>query len=83
MEQNDTTMKQPRTGLSIQRQTYLAIGSLSFLGIILGVLASGWYLIIPALLSIGMITAGIIGTCTMTKFLAMLPWNEYHSGDIT
>jgi hypothetical protein len=49
---------------------------------LLAVLRSMWWLILPALLGVGMITAAAFGTCNMTRFLSWLPWNERHSGDI-
>ena len=69
--------------MSLQRQTYLALGVLTLTGLVLGVLVSPWWLLLPALLGVGMITAATFGVCTMTRLLASIPWNPSHSGDIT
>lgn len=69
--------------MSLQRQTYLVLGSLVLLGLALGLWVSRWWLILPALMGLGMLTAATIGTCTMTRVLGAMPWNEPHSGDIS
>lgn len=69
--------------MSLQRQTYLVLGLLLELGLALGVWVSIWWLLLPALLGLGLITAATFGRCTMTRVLGALPWNPSHSGDIT
>ncbi|HSO22816.1 MAG TPA: hypothetical protein VLT81_07905 [Chondromyces sp.] len=68
--------------MSLQRQTYLVIGLLVELGLALGVWVSAWWLLLPALLALGMITAALSGICTMTRVLGALPFNPSSSGDI-
>jgi hypothetical protein len=68
--------------MSLQRQTYLVIGLLVELGLALGVWVSAWWLLLPALLALGMITAALFGICTMTRVLGALPFNPSSSGDI-
>ena len=68
--------------MSLQRQTYLVIGLLAELGLALGVWVSVWWLLLPALLAFGMITAALSGICTMTRVLGALPFNPSSSGDI-
>jgi hypothetical protein len=68
--------------MSLQRQTYLVIGLLVELGLALGVWVSAWWLLLPALLGLGMITAALSGICTMTRVLGALPFNPSSSGDI-
>jgi hypothetical protein len=69
--------------MSLQRQTYLVLGLLVEIGLLLAVIHSVWWLVLPALLGLGMITAAAFGVCNMTRMLSWLPWNERHSGDIT
>lgn len=69
--------------MSLQRQTYLVIGLLVELGLLLAVTVSVWWLLLPAFLGLGMITAAVFGVCTMTRVLGTLPWNPSSSGDIT
>jgi hypothetical protein len=68
--------------LSLQRQTYLVLGVLVLLGSALAVWVSPWFLLLPAALGLGMITAGTFGVCTMTRVLSNLPGNPRHTGDI-
>jgi hypothetical protein len=69
--------------MSLQRQTYLVLGLLVEAGLLLAVLVSTWWLLLPAFVGLGMLTAGAVGVCTMTRVLSLLPGNERHSGDIT
>ncbi len=69
--------------MSLQRQTYLVIGILVLAGLALGVIFSAWWLLVPAVLGLGMVTAATFGVCTMTRILGAMPWNPSHSGDIS
>ncbi len=68
--------------MSLQRQTYLVIGVLLEIGVLLAWLDSDWWLILPALVGLGTLTAAASGVCNVTRFLSWLPWNEPHSGNI-
>jgi anaerobic C4-dicarboxylate transporter len=81
--EHKTTVGEDRQHLSLQRQTYLVMGVLLVAGIILGSFVSLWWLLLPLALSIGMLSAGILGTCNMTRILSFLPGNPPHSGDIS
>jgi uncharacterized transporter YbjL len=69
--------------MSIQRQIFLALALFVLVGLALGVWVSPWWLLLPAGVGLGMLSAAIIGTCTMTRVLGAMPWNETHSGDIS
>jgi hypothetical protein len=68
--------------MSLQRQTYLALGLLVEIGLLLGVVLSVWWLLLPAFIGLGMLTAATFGVCNMTRVLSRLPGNERHSSDI-
>ncbi len=68
--------------MSLQRQTYLVVGSMVLLGVILGFWISPWWLLLPTLMGVGMIVAAVLGFCNMTRLLSKLAWNEAHSGKI-
>lgn len=68
--------------MSLQRQTYLVLGLAVELGLALALWVSVWWLLLPAFIGLGMITAALFGVCTMTRLLSALPWNPSHSGDI-
>ena len=68
--------------MSLQRQTYLVVGFIVLAGVTLGVWVSSWWLLLPALMGVGMLVAAVLGFCNMTRLLSKLPWNEPHSGKI-
>ena len=70
------------TDMSLQRQTYLVVGFIVLLGVVLGFWVSRWWLLLPTIMGVGMLVAAAIGFCNMTRLLSKLPWNEPHSGRI-
>lgn len=63
-------------GLSLDRQTQIAIGFLCFLGVLLGAFVHSWFYALPGFFGLGLIFAGISGSCGMTQVLAKMPWNK-------
>lgn len=62
--------------LDIMRQVQVVAGSLVAIGVLLGVAASPWFLIIPGFVGCGLAFAGLSGWCGMAKLLAVMPWNR-------
>jgi rhodanese-related sulfurtransferase len=62
--------------LPLMRQVQIAAGSLVLLGTVLAILASPWFLVIPAFVGAGLVVAGITGFCGMARLLARMPWNR-------
>ncbi len=62
--------------LPVMRQVQIAAGSLVVLGVALGVLASPWFLILPAFVGCGLVFAGATGWCGMARLLGAMPWNR-------
>lgn len=62
--------------ISLLRQMQIATGALAVLGILLAVLASPWFMALSALVGVGLILAGITGSCAMSRLLAFMPWNR-------
>lgn len=65
-----------RHGISLMRQVQLIIGCINLLGLGLGLSHSPWWLGIPLFTSIGLLVAGITGTCGLALLLARMPWNR-------
>jgi rhodanese-related sulfurtransferase len=65
-----------RTPLSLQRQVQIASGSLVLLGTLLGGIVSPWFLLLSGAVGVGLVYAGVSGTCGMTTLLARLPYNQ-------
>jgi rhodanese-related sulfurtransferase len=61
---------------ALERQVRLTAGALVALGVLLAVLVSPWWLIVPAFVGCGLIFAGVTGLCLMGEALARLPWNR-------
>jgi rhodanese-related sulfurtransferase len=68
-----TDRRQP---LELQRQVQIGAGSLAFIGTVLGVIVSPWFLAVPAFVGAGLMTAGVTGFCGMAQLLMRAPWNK-------
>ena len=68
--------KRQRTPLSLQHQVHIVAGSLVLLGTVLGVIASPWLLVLSGGVGLGLLYAGLSGTCGMATLLAHLPYNQ-------
>ena len=62
--------------IDIMRQVQIGAGSLMLLGVLLGVLASPWFLLLSAFVGTGLVFAGVTGFCGMARLLALMPWNR-------
>jgi rhodanese-related sulfurtransferase len=71
-----TTTRGQQAPLSLQRQVQIVSGSLVLLGTLLGVLGSPWFLLLSGAVGIGLVYAGVSGTCGMATLLARLPYNQ-------
>ncbi|MFY9854212.1 MAG: rhodanese-like domain-containing protein [Terracidiphilus sp.] len=58
----------------------LAAGLLGFVGVLLAVTVSQWWLILPGFVGGGFVFAGCTGFCPMGEVLARLPWNRPRRG---
>lgn len=62
--------------ISLERQVRIAAGIFVFLGTLVGVLVSPYWLILPGFVGAGLIFAGLTDTCGMGMLLAKMPWNR-------
>jgi len=62
--------------LELQRQVQIGAGSLAFLGTLLGLTVSPWFLAVPLLVGGGLTIAGVTGFCGMAMLLTRAPWNR-------
>ncbi len=69
--------------LELQRQVQIGAGGLAFLGTLLGLLVSPWFLAVPLFVGAGLLTAGITGFCGMARLLVHAPWNRSTYGGPT
>ncbi len=69
--------------ISLEGQVRAIAGSLIILGVGLGVTISSWFLLIPTLVGVGLLHAGLTDSCLMGMLLSKLPMNRIgnsHSG---
>ncbi|MFG0305793.1 MAG: rhodanese-like domain-containing protein [Phycisphaerales bacterium JB040] len=64
----------PRIG--VMRQVQITAGFLVTLGVVLGLVASPWFLAISAFVGCGLMFAGLSGWCGMAMLLGRMPWNR-------
>lgn len=62
--------------LPVMRQVQLTAGFLVTLGVVLGVVASPWFLALSAFVGCGLMFAGATGWCGMAMLLGRMPWNR-------
>jgi rhodanese-related sulfurtransferase len=65
-----------RQPLELQRQVQIGAGGMAFLGTLLGILVSPWFLAIPLFVGAGLLTAGVTGFCGLARVLVHMPWNR-------
>jgi rhodanese-related sulfurtransferase len=65
-----------RRPIEVMRQVQIVAGSLVILGVLLGVLASPWFLLLAGFVGCGLVFAGVTGWCGMARLLALAPWNR-------
>ena len=70
------TLSDARQPLEMMRQVQIGGGALILLAVIFGWLVSPLFLLLGAAVGVGMLHAGITGSCAMTSVLEPMPWNR-------
>ncbi len=65
--------------IDLEGQTRLTIGATLLVSVAAVYWGSAYFLLIPAFLGIGLVRAGITGTCPLTNGLARLPMNTQNN----
>lgn len=65
-----------RQPIEIMRQVQIIAGSLIILAVAAGWLIGPAFLALAVLVGVGMLHAGVTGSCAMAKLLEPLPWNR-------
>jgi rhodanese-related sulfurtransferase len=65
-----------RVPIDIMRQVQIAVGGMILLGVLLTLLVSPWFVLVPAMAGAGLLVAGTTGFCGMARLLAVMPWNR-------
>lgn len=72
----DTVKASGACVLSIMQQVQLIVGVMVVLGVVLALTLSPFYALISGFFGLGLIFAGLTGTCGMAKLLSYLPFNR-------
>lgn len=70
------TLKNQNAPISLFRQVQIVAGSLVFIGTLLGVLVSPWFLMLSGFVGAGLAFAGVTDTCMLGMLLTKLPYNQ-------
>jgi len=65
-----------RAPLELMRQVQIAVGIMILAGVLLALLVSPWFMLVPAGAGAGLLVAGATGFCGMARMLALMPWNR-------
>ncbi|MCY7271449.1 MAG: rhodanese family protein [Sphingomonas bacterium] len=74
------TLANAKQPLELMRQVQIGGGAMVLLSVLLGWLVSPAFLLLGGAVGIGMLHAGITGSCAMTALLAPMPWNRGVAG---
>ncbi|WP_270933925.1 rhodanese family protein [Falsiroseomonas oryzae] len=65
-----------RQPLELMRQVQIAAGSMVVLGVVLGVLVAPAFYALAGFVGLGLVFAGVTGTCGLARLLRAMPWNR-------
>ncbi|HUF66064.1 MAG TPA: rhodanese-like domain-containing protein [Gemmatimonadaceae bacterium] len=68
--------------ISLERQVRILAGALVASGALLGLLVSPWFVLVSALVGMGLMVAGITDRCGMAMVLSRLPHNQQTTCDV-
>jgi len=62
--------------LPLDRQVQLTLGIIITFGVVMSYLFNDIWVLVPAIIGLGLINAGLTGWCGMAKLMALFPWNR-------
>jgi rhodanese-related sulfurtransferase len=62
--------------MELQRQVHLTIGTLVVVFSLLAAFVDLRFLVVPAIMGLGLMNAGLTGWCGLAKLMALAPWNR-------
>ena len=66
--------------LSLERQTQIAIGVLLMVILFKGLVLHPVFYSLTGVIALGLIFAGVTAKCSLTTFIARMPWNQVKNG---
>lgn len=67
---------QEKDALPLDRQVQLTLGIIIIFGVLMSYLFNDSWVLLPAIIGLGLINAGLTGWCGMAKLVALFPWNR-------
>jgi len=67
---------QEKDALPLERQVQLTLGIIITFGVLMAYLFNDSWILVPAIIGLGLINAGLTGWCGMAKLVALFPWNN-------
>ena len=67
---------QEKDALPLDRQVQLTLGIIISFGVLMSYLFNDSWVLVPAIIGLGLINAGLTGWCGMAKLVALFPWNR-------
>jgi predicted tellurium resistance membrane protein TerC len=58
------------------RQSFAGASILIIIGVALAINGSMWFLILPAMVSVGLLFSSLAGWCPMAMIMEKMPWNK-------
>ncbi|MGE0419754.1 MAG: rhodanese family protein [Acetobacteraceae bacterium] len=65
-----------RQPLELMRQVQIVAGSMIVLGVVLGATVTPWLYVLSGFVGVGLVFAGVTGTCGLARVLRAMPWNR-------
>jgi rhodanese-related sulfurtransferase len=65
--------------MSLERQVRIAAGGIAAIGAALALWVDGGFAVIPLLVGLGLVNAGVTDCCPMATLIAKAPWNKSKS----
>ncbi len=62
--------------IPVLRQAFVVASLLIIVGVVCGYYISAWFLLLPLLVSGGLLFSGLVGWCPMALILQAMPWNK-------
>ncbi len=66
---------------TVMRQTQGLIGTVLIAGVAAAYFVSTAWFVVPTIIGMGLLVAGLCGICPMASFVARLPWNRSAEAD--
>lgn len=66
-----------KKALSLERQVRIAAGGLVVVGAVLAITVNPYWIVLSALVGVGLVVSGVTDTCGMGMLLAKMPWNRW------